>query len=76
MDNQGGKSSKTPNLDNYVVKDPEAFARNVAHMIEQAGKAAVRLGRATRKGAEARYAGRSCHRCGENALQGFRILAV
>ncbi|MDA4809308.1 hypothetical protein NY486_26020, partial [Enterobacter hormaechei] len=24
----------------YVIKDPEAFARNVAHMIEQAGKAA------------------------------------
>jgi polyhydroxyalkanoate synthase len=40
MDNQGDKSGKTPNLDNYVVKDPEAFARNVAHMIEQAGKAA------------------------------------
>ena len=40
MDNQGDKFGKTPNLDNYVIKDPEAFARNVAHMIEQAGKAA------------------------------------
>ena len=25
MDNQGDKSGKAPNLDNYVVKDPEAF---------------------------------------------------
>ncbi|MCX8281689.1 class I poly(R)-hydroxyalkanoic acid synthase [Phyllobacterium sp. 0TCS1.6C] len=40
MDNQGGKGGKFPNLDSYVVKDPDAFARNVAHMIEQAGKAA------------------------------------
>lgn len=27
-------------VDQYLVKDPEAFARNIAHMVEEAGKAA------------------------------------
>ncbi len=29
-----------PNMDAFVVKDPEAMARNMAHMVEELGKAA------------------------------------
>ncbi|MGH6763234.1 MAG: PHA/PHB synthase family protein [Phyllobacterium sp.] len=37
------EQAKAPsqNLDKYIIKDPEAFARNLARMIEQAGKAAA-----------------------------------
>ena len=32
--------AEIPSVDQYVVKDPESFALNVARMVEQAGKAA------------------------------------
>ncbi|MGI9402472.1 MAG: PHA/PHB synthase family protein [Rhizobiaceae bacterium] len=35
------QSAKSGVQSPYVVKDPEAFARNIAHMIEQAGHAAA-----------------------------------
>jgi polyhydroxyalkanoate synthase len=35
-----GKNTEASAVDQYLVKDPEAFARNLAHMVEQAGKAA------------------------------------
>ncbi len=37
----GGNGSGGPSLQNYVLKDPEAFARNLARMVEQAGHAAA-----------------------------------
>ena len=33
-------AGKTPDVEQYLVKDPELFALNLARMIEQAGKAA------------------------------------
>src|SRR5690606_20657294 len=33
-------AGKTPDVEQYLIKDPERFALNLAHMIEQAGKAA------------------------------------
>ena len=33
-------ADQTPDVDQYIVKDPERFALNLARMIEQAGKAA------------------------------------
>ena len=32
--------TQIPNIDAFVVKDPEAMARNMAHMVEELGKAA------------------------------------
>ena len=36
-------------IEPFVVKDPEAMARNMAHMVEEMGKAGGGLGRAARK---------------------------
>ncbi len=33
-------TDQTPNVDQYLIKDPERFAINIARMVEQAGKAA------------------------------------
>ena len=40
---QGGGAQRAagPSVDAYLVKDPEAFSRNLARLIEQAGKAAA-----------------------------------
>ena len=35
-----GDAGEAPEVEQYLVKDPERFALNLAHMIEQAGKAA------------------------------------
>ena len=48
MSKQSGKTSDTAKtnaepaspVENYLVKDPELFALNIARMVEQAGKAA------------------------------------
>ncbi|MBN9252490.1 MAG: class I poly(R)-hydroxyalkanoic acid synthase, partial [Mesorhizobium sp.] len=34
------ESEAPPSADQYLVKDPERFALNLARMVEQAGKAA------------------------------------
>src|SRR6185312_5755645 len=34
------KESPPPSVDQYVIRDPDRFALNLAHMIEEAGKAA------------------------------------
>jgi poly(R)-hydroxyalkanoic acid synthase, class I len=39
-DNKPG-AAELPSVDAYIVKDPEAFARNIAHMLEALGKAAA-----------------------------------
>ena len=37
----GAQSSDQPSIDAFTIKDPERFARNLASMIEEAGKAAA-----------------------------------
>ena len=38
---KAGNGSAGNSLQNYVLKDPEAFARNLARIVEQAGHAAA-----------------------------------
>jgi polyhydroxyalkanoate synthase subunit PhaC len=46
----GGSADDKPSLDDYLIKDPESFARNLARMIEQAGKAAAAWAEPREKG--------------------------
>src|SRR5690606_28781249 len=38
---ESGKEEASGNVEQYLVKDPEQFAMNVARMLEEAGKAAA-----------------------------------
>ena len=40
QDDKTNTDASASSVEQYIVKDPEQFARNLAHMIEQAGKAA------------------------------------
>ncbi|MVA97594.1 class I poly(R)-hydroxyalkanoic acid synthase [Nitratireductor sp. CAU 1489] len=40
QDDKTNNDASASSVEQYIVKDPEQFARNLAHMIEQAGKAA------------------------------------
>jgi len=40
-DDSGGRNPDDPSVEQYLVKDPERFAMNIARMIEEAGKAAA-----------------------------------
>jgi len=40
-ENTGSSKPQTPSVEAYIVKDPEKFARNIAHVLEELGKAAA-----------------------------------
>ena len=45
-----GRNDKQPDIDRYVVKDPDRFAINIARMMEEAGKAAAAWSRPRESG--------------------------
>ena len=68
-------AGEAPDVEQYLVKDPERFALNLARMIEQAGKAASAWAEPREKG-ELRDQRRRAHgRHGQDLLQAHRILA-
>ena len=62
-------------VEQYLVKDPERFALNLARMIEEAGKAASAWADAAREGRSARQRRRACRRHGQDLLEALGILA-
>ena len=69
-------AGEAPDVEQYLVKDPERFALNLARMIEQAGKAASAWAEPRERGEIRDSVSRADGRHGQDLLEGHRILAV